>query len=86
LCPVSYKVSKKLLLLYVSQVPYVFHIRLYGTSIRLGQLQERHEVPVDPKEYSRDNLKVRLVQAVNEWAKVCTHLGMNSFSETSVKF
>ena len=61
-------------------------IRLYDTAIRLGQLQKRHEVPVDPEEYARDNLKFGLVEVVYEWAKVYKHLGMNFFSKTSVKF
>ena len=61
-------------------------IRLYDTAIRLGQLQRRHEVPVDPEEYARDNLKFGLVEVVYEWAKVYTQLGMNSFSKTNVKF
>lgn len=43
--------------------------RLYDTAIRLGQLQKRHEVPVDPEEYARDNLKFGLVEVVYEWAK-----------------
>lgn len=45
-------------------------IRLYDTAISLGQLQKRHEVPVDPEEYARDNLKFGLVEVVYEWAKV----------------
>uniref|UniRef100_A0A453NE69 ATP-dependent RNA helicase Ski2/MTR4 C-terminal domain-containing protein n=1 Tax=Aegilops tauschii subsp. strangulata TaxID=200361 RepID=A0A453NE69_AEGTS len=43
--------------------------RLYDTAISLGQLQKRHEVPVDPEEYARDNLKFGLVEVVYEWAK-----------------
>lgn len=43
--------------------------RLYDTAIRLGQLQKHHEVPVDPEEYARDNLKFGLVEVVYEWAK-----------------
>ncbi|VAI55656.1 unnamed protein product [Triticum turgidum subsp. durum] len=43
--------------------------RLYDTAINLGQLQKRHEVPVDPEEYARDNLKFGLVEVVYEWAK-----------------
>jgi hypothetical protein len=61
-------------------------IRLYDTAIRLGQLQKRHEVPVDPEEYARDNLKFGLVEVVYEWAKVHTRILIGLFSKTSVKF
>jgi hypothetical protein len=61
-------------------------IRLYDTAIRLGQLQKRHEVPVDPEEYARDNLKFGLVEVVYEWAKVHTRILIGIFSKMSVKF
>jgi len=43
--------------------------RLYDTAIELGKLQADLQVPVDPEEYARDNLKFGLVEVVYEWAK-----------------
>ncbi|XP_021720755.1 DExH-box ATP-dependent RNA helicase DExH11-like [Chenopodium quinoa] len=43
--------------------------RLYDTAIRLGQLQASFQLPVDPEEYARENLKFGLVEVVYEWAK-----------------
>ncbi|XP_074268042.1 DExH-box ATP-dependent RNA helicase DExH11 isoform X2 [Silene latifolia] len=43
--------------------------RLYDTAIRLGQLQAKFHLPIDPEEYARDNLKFGLVEVVYEWAK-----------------
>uniref|UniRef100_A0A0E0NA65 DExH-box ATP-dependent RNA helicase DExH11 n=1 Tax=Oryza rufipogon TaxID=4529 RepID=A0A0E0NA65_ORYRU len=43
--------------------------RIYDTAIRLGKLQRKFKVPVDPEEYARDNLKFGLVEVVYEWAK-----------------
>ncbi|KAM0953407.1 putative RNA helicase [Dioscorea sansibarensis] len=44
-------------------------MRLYGTAIRLGELQARLKVAVDPEEYAKENLKFGLVEVVYEWAK-----------------
>lgn len=43
--------------------------RLYDTAIRLGLLQADFNLPVDPEEYARENLKFGLVEVVYEWAK-----------------
>lgn len=43
--------------------------RLYNTAIRLGELQARFKLAVDPEEYARENLKFGLVEVVYEWAK-----------------
>ncbi|XP_012837516.1 PREDICTED: ATP-dependent RNA helicase SKI2 isoform X3 [Erythranthe guttata] len=43
--------------------------RLYDTAIRLGELQAKFNVQVDPQEYAQENLKFGLVEVVYEWAK-----------------
>ncbi|EPS71923.1 hypothetical protein M569_02832, partial [Genlisea aurea] len=43
--------------------------RLYETAIRLGELQARCNLQVDPQEYAQENLKFGLVEVVYEWAK-----------------
>ncbi|CAN1232070.1 DExH-box ATP-dependent RNA helicase DExH11 [Linum grandiflorum] len=43
--------------------------RLYNTAIRLGELQVRCDVQVNPEEYAQENLKFGLVEVVYEWAK-----------------
>ncbi|KAL9238723.1 hypothetical protein vseg_013107 [Gypsophila vaccaria] len=43
--------------------------RLYDTAIRLGELQAKFQLPVNPEEYAQDNLKFGLVEVVYEWAK-----------------
>ncbi|PIA54426.1 hypothetical protein AQUCO_00900760v1 [Aquilegia coerulea] len=43
--------------------------RLYDTAIRLGELQERFKLQINPEEYAADNLKFGLVEVVYEWAK-----------------
>ncbi|XP_020223630.1 DExH-box ATP-dependent RNA helicase DExH11 [Cajanus cajan] len=43
--------------------------RLYKTAIRLGELQARFNLPIDPAEYAQENLKFGLVEVVYEWAK-----------------
>ncbi|KAH9626614.1 hypothetical protein KSS87_005465 [Heliosperma pusillum] len=44
-------------------------IILYDTAIRLGELQAKFNLPIDPEEYAQDNLKFGLVEVVYEWAK-----------------
>ncbi|GFP91206.1 helicase ski2w [Phtheirospermum japonicum] len=43
--------------------------RLYDTAIRLGELQAKFKLQVDPQEYAQENLKFGLVEVVYEWAK-----------------
>lgn len=43
---------------------------MYNTAIRLGQLQEQFNLPINPEEYAQQNLKFGLVEVVYEWAKV----------------
>ena len=43
---------------------------MYESAIRLGELQARLKVAVDPEEYAKENLKFGLVEVVYEWAKV----------------
>ena len=43
--------------------------RLYKTAIRLGELQAQFNLPINPEEYARENLKFGLVEVVYEWAK-----------------
>lgn len=43
--------------------------RLYDTALRLGELQAKCKVQVDPEEYVKENLKFGLVEVVYEWAK-----------------
>ncbi|KAL0389105.1 UNVERIFIED_CONTAM: DExH-box ATP-dependent RNA helicase DExH11 [Sesamum calycinum] len=43
--------------------------RLYDTAIRLGELQAKFKLQVDPLEYAHENLKFGLVEVVYEWAK-----------------
>ncbi|KAI3765479.1 hypothetical protein L2E82_15514 [Cichorium intybus] len=43
--------------------------RLYDTAIKLGKLQSRFKIQIDPEEYARENLKFGLVEVVYEWAK-----------------
>ncbi|KAL3625768.1 Antiviral helicase ski2 [Castilleja foliolosa] len=43
--------------------------RLYDTAIRLGELQAKFKIQVDPQEYAQENLKFGLVEVVYEWAK-----------------
>ncbi|CAH9094222.1 unnamed protein product [Cuscuta europaea] len=43
--------------------------RLYDTAIRLGKLQERLNLQIDPEDYAGENLKFGLVEVVYEWAK-----------------
>ncbi|XP_024013505.1 DExH-box ATP-dependent RNA helicase DExH11 isoform X2 [Eutrema salsugineum] len=43
--------------------------RLYDTAIRLGELQARYNLQIDPEEYAQENLKFGLVEVVYEWAK-----------------
>ncbi|XP_051134448.1 DExH-box ATP-dependent RNA helicase DExH11 isoform X2 [Andrographis paniculata] len=43
--------------------------RLYDTAIRLGELQAKFKLAVDPQEYAHENLKFGLVRVVYEWAK-----------------
>ncbi|KAL2332921.1 hypothetical protein Fmac_014134 [Flemingia macrophylla] len=43
--------------------------RLYNTAMRLGELQERFNLHIDPAEYAQENLKFGLVEVVYEWAK-----------------
>lgn len=44
--------------------------RLYETAIKLGELQARFKIQIEPEEYARENLKFGLVEVVYEWAKV----------------
>lgn len=44
--------------------------RLYKTAIRLGELQVKFNLPINPDEYAQENLKFGLVEVVYEWAKV----------------
>lgn len=46
------------------------YFRLYDTALRLGELQAKCKVQVDPEEYVKENLKFGLVEVVYEWAKV----------------
>jgi len=46
---------------------------LYKTAIRLGELQAQFNLPINPDEYARENLKFGLVEVVYEWAKVSCH-------------
>jgi len=48
----------------------MFVSRLYGTAIRLGELQDGFKVQINPEEYAKDDLKFGLVEVVYEWAKV----------------
>lgn len=50
-----------------------FHIRLYETAVRLGELQAHFKVAVNPDDYVQENLKFGLVKVVYEWAKVLVH-------------
>eukprot|EP01018_Ginkgo_biloba_P034639 Gb_30711 [translate_table: standard] len=43
--------------------------RLFNTALRLGELQARFGLPVNPGDYARDSLKFGLVEVVYEWAK-----------------
>lgn len=43
--------------------------RLYETAVRLGELQARFKVAVNPEDYVQENLKFGLVEVVYEWAK-----------------
>ncbi|CAI9106905.1 OLC1v1006152C1 [Oldenlandia corymbosa var. corymbosa] len=43
--------------------------RVYDTALRLGQLQEKRKVQIDPEAYIQENLKFGLVEVVYEWAK-----------------
>ncbi|XP_015873935.3 DExH-box ATP-dependent RNA helicase DExH11 isoform X3 [Ziziphus jujuba] len=43
--------------------------RLYDTAIRLGELQAKFKLQIDPQEYAQENLKFGLVEVVYEWAK-----------------
>ncbi|KAL0370825.1 UNVERIFIED_CONTAM: DExH-box ATP-dependent RNA helicase DExH11 [Sesamum angustifolium] len=43
--------------------------RLYDTAIKLGELQAKFKLQVDPLEYAHENLKFGLVEVVYEWAK-----------------
>lgn len=43
--------------------------RLYDTAIRLGELQAKFKLQVDPQVYAQENLKFGLVEVVYEWAK-----------------
>ncbi|KAK6163790.1 hypothetical protein DH2020_000654 [Rehmannia glutinosa] len=43
--------------------------RLYDMAIRLGELQAKFKLQVDPQEYAQENLKFGLVEVVYEWAK-----------------
>ncbi|KAI3450303.1 hypothetical protein Pfo_006968 [Paulownia fortunei] len=43
--------------------------RLYDTAIKLGELQAKFKLQVDPQEYAQENLKFGLVEVVYEWAK-----------------
>lgn len=54
-----------------SLTPKLFHAkqRLYETAIRLGELQARCNLQINPEEYARENLKFGLVEVVYEWAK-----------------
>ncbi|KAL6565185.1 Antiviral helicase ski2 [Orobanche minor] len=48
--------------------------RLYDTAIRLGELQAKFKLQVDPQEYALENLKFGLVEVVYEWAKYICEL------------
>ncbi|KAK9940700.1 hypothetical protein M0R45_017345 [Rubus argutus] len=43
--------------------------RLYNTAIKLGELQAYFNLPINPEEYAKENLKFGLVEVVYEWAK-----------------
>eukprot|EP00257_Ricinus_communis_P017116 XP_015575481.1 DExH-box ATP-dependent RNA helicase DExH11 [Ricinus communis] len=43
--------------------------RLYDTAIRLGELQVKNKLQINPEEYAQENLKFGLVEVVYEWAK-----------------
>lgn len=43
--------------------------RLFNTAIRLGELQAKHKLQINPEEYAQENLKFGLVEVVYEWAK-----------------
>jgi antiviral helicase SKI2 len=43
---------------------------LYNTAIKLGELQAYFNLPINPEEYAKENLKFGLVEVVYEWAKV----------------
>jgi len=40
--------------------------RLYDTTIRLGQLQAHLKLPIDPEEFTVENLKFGLIEVVYE--------------------
>ena len=56
--------------------------RLYNTAIRLGHVQKSFDLPLDPEDYARGNLKFGLMEVVYEWAKVRACF---SFSECNTK-
>ncbi|XP_050236549.1 DExH-box ATP-dependent RNA helicase DExH11 [Mercurialis annua] len=43
--------------------------RLYDTAIKLGELQAKNNLQINPEEYAKENLKFGLVEVVYEWAK-----------------
>lgn len=43
--------------------------RMTETAIRLGDIQAKHGLPINPEDYARDTLKFGLVEVVYEWAK-----------------
>ncbi|XP_076936450.1 DExH-box ATP-dependent RNA helicase DExH11-like, partial [Bidens hawaiensis] len=50
--------------------------RLYDTAIKLGNLQAKFKIQIEPEEYARENLKFGLVEVVYEWAKVSLSLSL----------
>lgn len=57
-----------------AEIPIFLYSRLYDTAIRLGELQAKLKLQVDPQEYAQENLKFGLVEVVYEWAKVVSLL------------